>query len=185
MIVTLGEVKEYLKIDGADTIYDSFLTNWIGICQGLVEEYCGQKFEIVRIDDELVSGTGDKFLYVNNLPIYSVLSVQFTTDHLTWQNWEGTIWFDKYRIYSNKEFPQGTSNFKVSYQAGYLQAPGLIKRVIIEMVAQAWYEGPGLGTLGTVGLNISAGGSTGRSFKDILLERHLEILKPFKLERII
>lgn len=185
MIVTLDEIKEYLKIDPLDTTHDNFLNRWNGICQGLVEEFCNQRFEVVSITDEITDGTGEKVLYVKNLPIVSVTSIKYTTDYVNWQDFDGEIVNDRYAIYSTRKFPKGNANFKVTYSAGWQEPPKAIKRVIIEMVAQAWSEGPGLGLLNTGNVGITAGGSTSRSFRDVLIQRHFEILKEFRIQRAI
>ncbi|MEN3039702.1 MAG: hypothetical protein ABDI07_11265, partial [Candidatus Kryptonium sp.] len=176
MIVSLSEIKEYLKIDATDTIYDNFLNRWNKIIQSYIEDYCQQRFEIVNITNELADGTGRLYLAVKNLPIVQINSVHFTVDNLTWQIWEDSLITDGILIYGRKIFPKGKSNFKVSYTAGWAEPPEGIKRVIIEKVAEVFAEGPGQGRLGIDSVSSGlTGTSTSTRYKE-LSQRHKEIL---------
>lgn len=184
MIVTLSDIKKYLKIEATDTTYDSFLTLWLQKAQDLVEEYCNQIFEVKRFDDEIVDGSGSNFIYVKHLPLKRVISVQYTDDNITWNEWDGKIRMNDYVIYSDKKFPKGVGNIKVSYEAGWTNPPGLVYKVITEIVAEVWQEGPGLSRLGLASGGTSIQGSVSRNYRD-LLERHEKLLKTLKIERAI
>jgi len=186
MIVTLAEVKEYLKIDQLDTTYDDFLTRQIQAAQNWVEEYCGQRFELVNIVNEVVNGTGKLYLPLKNIPIVSVQSVQYSDDFgQTWKNFEGRVITDGYLIYSDKTFCLGVANFKVSYSAGWTVPPPAVKKVVVEKVAEIFSQGPGQGRLGIDAVSSSIGGGSINTRYIDLFEKHKKELEPFKIIRIL
>lgn len=180
MIVTLAEIKEYLKIDPADMTYDDFLNNCNEIVQDWVENYCQRKFEIVRIDNELTSGEGTRFLRVKNIPIHRIISIEYTYDYVNWNPYTWSISTDGLVIYGYYPFIKGFLNHRVSYEAGSPDIPAGLKKTIIEMVAEMFLEGPGQGRLGTR----STSGGVNKTYES-LFERFKSQLDIYKIDRML
>jgi len=79
-LCTLADVNSYLGYTlGDDTNRDTLLNNLIDRATDAIEEYCGRKFKQRTYRLERYDGDGDKLLFLNNYPIYSIDRVATAT----------------------------------------------------------------------------------------------------------
>lgn len=123
-IVTLDEVKSFLKISG--NTYDTFLNALIDDATEAIESYIGKRI-ITRQFIEYHDGKSKESLITNQYPIYNIDSIYDDADH-DFES-EDLIATDDYRIYYDEgrvelvndegSFDNGKQNVKITYKAGY------------------------------------------------------------------
>lgn len=137
-LVTLEEVREYFGWTSTNTDNDNFIESLINYTSDLFENYCEvDNFKSTSVT-EYYDGEGEKYLFLNNIPIVSITSIY---DDVNWVWGEDTIVASTdYRIVNKNyivglnEFTEGDQNIKVSYTYGYATIPGDLKMVCIEEV---------------------------------------------------
>lgn len=156
-LVSLSEIKSYLKISATDTSKDNLLQGWISDVSRSIEAYCGNKIRKQQVLDEIHNGDGTSELWTMFSPITDIYgatdndklaSVQYRNSPLdAWANLASdarTLLIDpneeQFIELYDAVFPVGRSNIKVSYYAGYDPVPGDIKNVCLEMAAMMWKE---------------------------------------------
>lgn len=82
-LTTLERVKEELGIDSGDTQYDDKLTRYINEASDFVEIYTGRTFGTVAGKEDVLSGSADSYLILNNRPILQINSVEVSGEAVT------------------------------------------------------------------------------------------------------
>ena len=75
-MITLNDIKSYLKIDTASVTHDAFLLSLIGNAKGKIESYCNRSFEY-ETKTEYYDGDGWDTLYVKGYPINSISELKY------------------------------------------------------------------------------------------------------------
>lgn len=127
-LVSLAEMKIYLKIPALETSQDSLIESFINEISQLIEVYCNRKF-ILNTYIERYNG-GDRYeLLLNNWPIQSITSLH--VDHKRLFDSSSLIDPSNYDIFQDEmgdnfilerfdfKFQKGRKNIKVEYEAGY------------------------------------------------------------------
>lgn len=161
-LVSIEETKNFLDI--TSTKYDGRLSNIIVYATGLVESYCGRKF---NLDDytEYHDG-GLPFVFVNNPPInnaYSVAeydstqyvpltggglpteglpnlvsnantAVGYTVDYSTGKIWKGLDVTISSAITNTQGFAPYAKGIKIYYSGGYTSIPSDLKLCTLSIV---------------------------------------------------
>jgi hypothetical protein len=193
-IVTLSDVKAYLKVSG--DAMDDFLQFTLVAVSNSIERYLRGKVKLQNIIDEIGNGDGSNEYLVRYPPIVQVGvgAVTQTSDIQTryspYDTWRDIvqdarqILIDTDRPYKiclyNSIFPQGRQNIKISYRAGYNDIPGEIIMVALERVAEIVSESKqGSGRLGQVSRAVGSGGVSQTDSFVSLSDRHKKILNRF------
>ncbi len=207
-LVSLSEVKSYLKISATDTSKDNLLQGWISDVSRSIEAYCQNKIRRQQVLGEIHNGDGVSEQWTTFSPITDIYgatdndklaSVQYRNSPLdAWINLATdvrNILIDsadkKFIELYDMAFPTGRSNIKVSYYAGFDPVPGDIKNVCLEMAAMMWKESnQGENRLGVQSTADSTSGSnfntTFRSLKPewrLVLNRYRGNSKPVAFSR--
>jgi hypothetical protein len=189
-LVTLDEVRKFLKLDLTDTQRDSFLQTCISLISAGVEEYCGTKIKKQLVENEIHNGDGESILYPKNNPVDSIkgttdaeklASVQYRTSPIeSWTNLSSNAAYilidpenDAFIELFDTVFPKGRSNIRISYYAGYDPVPAQIKKVVLQMVTLFYKDTSQSGDnrLGVSKRTESAGGTNViTEYKDVLPE---------------
>jgi len=144
-MITLFDIKSYLKIDQNGTEYNSILESCINSARSRIENYCNRNFQY-KIYTEYQDGNGLNTLYVNGYPVKSVTTLQYydTTDYTYKDIIDGSgdtisnalaIKNDKLVLRRSYSFPLNElepDNIKIVYTAGYkcLTGTGIISITI-------------------------------------------------------
>jgi len=193
-IVALDDVKSYLNITG--TALDTVIDGWIGRFSDFIERYCGRKFRVQTVQDEILDGdnavyvNGRSIIYTRWKPIHSlpngVSDVQKRLDpDSDWENIETNVNHiflrgDHIELW-DRVFPPGVQNIKLTYNAGYDGIPGDIVQVFLEMVQVAHRDSQhGTNTLGKLSHALSAGASVTETMKDMKKE-WAEVLNRYRM----
>lgn len=127
MLVSLQEVKEYLKLDPSSTLEDGMLELFIQTAQEEMEILHDRKFEFnetqgdtVIPHEEFLSGPGDTMLFLKHYPVYRVIEVARVYQDQTVE----IIPPSNYTLDGEKgvlvgQWYQGTRNYRVKYEGGY------------------------------------------------------------------
>lgn len=169
-IVTLNEVKRYMKIAEGNNEFNSIMESsgsdqgFIELISDAVEHYLKNKVAKQTITDLIVDGNGTNILPLPYWPVKNVESVgniQYrTTISGGWTNlFDSAADFNSYLyvtpqaefnigagvdqleiLESLKTFPLGRKNIKITYDAGWDPIPGDLKKVVLEMIATMYKE---------------------------------------------
>jgi len=125
-LVTLDEVKDFLKVSSTNTEYDDVLNRLIPDVTKQIETICSKLF-VTRQFTEYHDGKGKPNILLKNYPVYSVTSINDDTTHVFGSG--DAIATDDYRIYYDSgeikltddetTFSNGEQNVKVVYHGGY------------------------------------------------------------------
>lgn len=156
-IVTLQEVKDYLKIAGGES--DSLLEGWIDRTSYSIESYTGRKFKVQDVSNEIYDGDGTDTLFLRYWPLTQFSTEDSPTDAqklaaVQYRNAPDGDWTDIddnashlltdsrwpfIKLYDTT-FSYGERNVRLSYRAGYSVIPGDVWIVALEMVADFWQK---------------------------------------------
>ena len=190
-ILTAAEVKAYLGISGTDK--DTIIGTFISDVSLWLEGYTGRKIAGSQtVTNEIGNGDGTEFFYPKYPPVSAVTTLQDRSDpNGTWASIVSDTDYilidpiagDYVELY-NTTFPEGRSNIRITYTAGYSTIPNEVKQVAYEMVATRFRESndPALGhnRLGMISTATSqAGVSYSKSYID-LLPKWKSILAPYR-----
>jgi hypothetical protein len=180
--VTLADVRSFLSIKDTDVTNDTLLEGWIDkICSGIEDRIKPVKIKEQTFTGEIYDGDGDYVIFPRAYPVTqigdSVALEGIQTRPSVDGSWSNLLddaddmridpVHGKYIELLSTVFPDGTSNVKLTYKAGYTVVPGNIWRVALEMVAELWQaSGKGNTRFGLQSEGNSMGGSSSRSFKD-------------------
>lgn len=120
-LVTLSEVKDYLKIN-SDSTDDGLLNTLIAACSQAIEDYCERTFTEKLYEDEEYDGSGTKYLLLGQYPVKTIASVEVDGQLLDPSEYKvkksnGTL------IRTSGVWPKGDINISVTYTAGYTEIP--------------------------------------------------------------
>lgn len=142
-LVTLQEVRSYLKIPDNQITADTFLQDWIDAISLAIEEFVRGPVRLQDFEDVLYDGNNSEILYVHHAPLFGLLNG--TTADLQYRASPSSAWADlvsdvanilidparPYCIYlSNAVFPNGRLNIKLSTKAGYGKSTRIINEKI-------------------------------------------------------
>ena len=197
-IVTLNDVKSYLKYTSADVSHDAFLKAAINRVSDTIEASLRSKVKLQSLTGFILDGSGSykQLLPAECRPIYqigvttaAVTDIQYRDTPIgTWTNLLDNIAYaqlhqtERYYIaLYNAAFPLGFQNVLLNCKAGYSTVPGKIIMVCIEAVTEIFKESNrGLSRLGVSSVSGNQEGFGGNiSFKE-LSERHYEALAPWR-----
>lgn len=188
-ISSLSDIKQYLKIDVAETAQDTFLTDLLNKATNDINTYCRQPFELTDITIIL---TGILAFYDASkaiLPYDVVNSIASLKYRETPLDDYITIASDEYKLikmgtlnivyYYNGFTP--TYQYEIALNVGYSSIPEEINQVCIEKTAIMFFESKqGGGRLGLTNLNESKSGFTGSTTYNDMRDRHNLILDKYK-----
>ncbi|AUS10132.1 hypothetical protein C1X05_15715 [Laceyella sacchari] len=113
-LVTLQEVKEYLKLDLMSQLEDKVLQHLIAAATAEVEQKHGRGLTY-RETVETHSGTGDGKLFLRAYPVVSISSVTVNGAEVP----PSAYRVEKHTGILHGAWPAGVDNISVSYKAGY------------------------------------------------------------------
>lgn len=193
-IVTLDQVREYLRIPSTEGDANDFLTNAINRTSDAIERFVRGPVKLTTYTDDIYDGSGTDTLLVVRRPIVAlktpgVADLQYRDSPAdSWQNVTDTLtsilidprkpWM--IRLYDGV-FPFGTMNVKLSCTAGYAAIPGAIAEVALEAVAETFAKSRwGDNRLGRTSKSTSfpQGGAATDSFEDLSI-KHRQRLSPY------
>jgi hypothetical protein len=146
-LVTLSELKTFLKINSSDTTFDALLDQINDKASGFILNYVNREsFEAVQYE-EIYSGEGENELQLDNYPIISLDAFSLDFD-LVEKVINETIDV-KYLLpneaigliaYISNIFPEGTHNIYIKYTAGFSAVPDGVKHIILNICSKKFYE---------------------------------------------
>ena len=144
-LVSLANVKEYLKIATAVTTDDTMLTNIITRIEKTMKIAMQQEVEYASYT-EYYDGDGTDTLLLNQFPISTITSIHDDTDRAYGS--DTLISSADYVFYANEgmvqldglTFTEGKQNIKVVYSAGFSPIPEDIKLAAIQLSAAEYIE---------------------------------------------
>ena len=196
MIITLQEIKDYLRI--TDTANDTMLTTFGGYVQGEVEAYCQRKFDLATYTDEVLHYMTSDFdaqpnpeldTYEGNLKIllkqYPVVSVSsFTHDTTTLTaNTDYLIDLDLGEVEMVTFYSDADNDLKIDYIAGYSDAPDELKMVILEGVKDMFKDFDAV-TAGGKEVKSKSVGDFSVTYSDDLISVNGKMMKPYMAKNI-
>lgn len=146
-LITLAEYKAFMGLDTSDTAHDTQLNALIAAVADEFDRYLG--FGIIRANhNDVMNGTGNNFLRLKNIPIFSITSIiidynspsatTFGSDDFISNPANGLVYFNPNSTTSGLPgyFPCGNLNILASYAAGWEQAdvPQQLKRAAANMI---------------------------------------------------
>jgi len=181
MIISVATAKTYMKIDSAETGYDSFLTELITEATNEIETYCGQRFE-ESSRTLIFDGNGTNEYIISTLPVSAVASLSYrdtpfdswtaisSSDYTTLKSGGVTS------LFYNGTLIEGRQNYKVVATIGYASnaIPAEINAVLKEMVAVKFDESPnGAARLAKLGTSRTIDGfATNETFENLRPKWH-------------
>ncbi|MBE3139049.1 MAG: hypothetical protein IMZ53_00535 [Thermoplasmata archaeon] len=206
-IISLTEVKDYLKIPTLTLDEDNFLQLVINNQSKWIEAQIINKVVSQLITAELSLSTGRPRIRTKYFPIVSLTLLQYLNSDLVWTDMLTTltdavlhnpenqfsnennsfhieIASDMYAIgglYYSSQYPSITPNVKVSYYAGYATIPTDIHDVCLERVVNYFKQSRRSEDRFGKDSESNSGTVAGMSTRYIdFAPRHKEMLKPFK-----
>ena len=198
-LITTGEYKVHAGI--ADTDWDARVALYIGVVQGMLEDYCGRAFEAVSYSDAKFSGNGEQSIWIHNTPIITVEEVK-TVDS---SGFETTLAATAYRFTERGELfrldgsfdswdsersyygqsgsrcaiwdDSAPDNILVSYQGGYSTIPHSLKGLMYILVDAALDDAGENWKLST-----TADGVVNRAVlaPDLITRRYADLCRPWR-----
>lgn len=193
-IITLAQIREYLKKASGDTTQDAALQGYIDMASGAIERFIQGPVNVQSYAGEIYNGDGCAELFVDKRPITQLVTPQAADLQYrdgpgeSWQTLEADvnmILIDAKRPYKitlyQTYFPRGRQNIRVSYKAGYATVPDDLKRVCLEMVAEIYSESSmGRGRLGQSAISGATAGVNSTDDFYELAERHMKVLRRYR-----
>jgi hypothetical protein len=189
-ILTLAQVKEYLRIQTSNTEHDAFLdgsetvTGMISLVTQELEDAIGNEIESTE-RDVTFNGSGCAVQHLPYWPIISLYGGDEATRLANLQSrgsateaWadlvtdEDYIYFDIDRpwaivLLDGYTFPSGTNNIRAKYYSGFSTVPSDIVMAVLERVALKWMESKrGESRLGVSSMGQSGAGGQNLSYTD-------------------
>lgn len=134
-LVTLPEVKDYLKIEQTTVIEDALLERLIDDASSLLEQKYKRPLKARTFTNQFIDATGDKVLILRTYPLISV-------DSLTYD--DGSVVEADSFVRSNNDgmlYRSGAwGRTLITYRAGYENVPGWLRMECLELIADL-YEG--------------------------------------------
>jgi hypothetical protein len=140
-LVTLTEYKAYQSI--TNPTEDALNTSIITKASALVKTYCRRTFvDWVSTNKVEIYNGGDKYLYLQELPLVQLVSVEQSTDYgQTWTaltQYTDWIWNQQderlVNITDYNEWLYLENGYRVTYKAGYASVPEDLKLAVMDLV---------------------------------------------------
>lgn len=155
-MISLNDIKYFLNINtNAD---DEFLMKLIDMTTAKINNYCGRKVSYSRIY-EILDGKNQNVIFLKNYPVEKVESIffrkgsgAFDYDLFSGSTIEENLYCEqesgKVLLLNGYELPQGNSNIRIKYFAGYIEdaedpvneLPLDLKWVAMMMTAEAYLK---------------------------------------------
>lgn len=143
-LTNLTEVKDYYQFGNTRQIDDDLLEDLANRVTIMFQTYCGVTSFLLGDYTEIADGGGDSRLYVANIPIQSVTTLQYSSSW-DWEDPNTVIDSSNYMVRDKLyivgkgiRFYLGDSNYRVVYRAGYSSIPLDLKQVCIEEVIRRY-----------------------------------------------
>jgi hypothetical protein len=146
-LITLVELKPYLKIEASETAFDTLLTSMISEISKLMQNFIGCDVKEATYPNIKVNGSGRSVLDLPNWPITAVSSI--TEDGVTLA--EGTdfdidpygdhlIRLDGTTSKGTSKWSKGIKNITVSYTAGFSATPSDLSLACKKQIGHEWKQ---------------------------------------------
>jgi len=135
-LVTVEEAKDWLKLSGEGE--NDFLQSAINDWSDAIEKRLKRVILSAEYEDECHAG-GKKSVLLKNFPVDGVSS--FSVDDEDLDEGDYTVDLDNgiIKLKSGYAFEGGPGSILVSYNAGYEEVPGDLKRAVKQIVALEYY----------------------------------------------
>lgn len=151
-LTTTTKVKTYLGISG--TTYDTLIDSLVKSVSSSIERYCKRKFERDTYT-EYFDTDGEKYLFLDNFPVASITSIQYSNgvwSNITWLdvNDDDYLLSENGKIAFAYHLPSREKYLKIVYLGGFLvdfanetddtkhTLPFDLTQIATEMVAQTY-----------------------------------------------
>lgn len=129
-LCSLSQVKDYLALENTKPALDSLLIDFINRASVNIESYCNMVFKSTEYS-EFYSGSDDKRIYLDYVPIITVTQVSIGDTVLT----DYSVNIKEGYIYRSGGFGTGVNNVYVVYTAGHNLVPKDVVGACVETVA--------------------------------------------------
>lgn len=196
MIITLQEIKDYLRI--TDTANDTILTTMGAYVQAEIEAYCQRKFDLATYTDEVLHYMTSSFdgqpnleldtyednlkILVKNYPVVSVTSFTHDTTTLTTGS-DYLIDLEAGEIEMATFYSDAENDLKIDYVAGYSDAPDDLKMVILDGVKEM-FKDYDVASAGGKDVKSKSVGDFSVTYSDELVNVNGKMMKPFMAKSI-
>jgi uncharacterized phiE125 gp8 family phage protein len=119
-LVTIAEVKDFLKLDPNQTLEDAMLTHLINVATAEMERDHDRVLEYTTGRVEVHSGKAGCYLFLKAYPIETITEV--LVDGVALSNTEYEV--NKAQGILKGFWPRGMDNIQVTYNGGYWTDPG-------------------------------------------------------------
>lgn len=147
MLVTLNDLKNYLKIPLATTDYDNFLNDQNAIVSEAIETYCKRKlltgsYVQTFYEEDFKNNSSVSDLWVSQFPIQSITSVKSVsksnvetvlTDYRAKKD-SGKLVREQYKCW----FQECPKKIVVSFTSGYTELPAPIRSVVYSIIEERY-----------------------------------------------
>ena len=185
-MITLDELKEYLKVSETDTTHDDLFRTAIGAAKRQINHICNQPIELTTLD-YYIANQRTNMLYIPFNPVKSVNSMLYTVERPSaWITLDSSYYElvemnRSYYIYNQFGFYY---NYKINLTVGYTIVPDDVKSVAIEIAAYLVKNSDifGEGRLGLASQNVHLpnGVSENTVYIDVT-KRWREVLKHYRI----
>lgn len=140
-MLPLNEVKSWLGVTGFDN--DVELQSLIDRAQAFIERETHWYFGDPRSADEVKDGTGTALLFLRQFPVSEDSVVVYERAGIT-DAWEATD-TDDYEVAGRiighaSRWTKGRRNYRVTYQEGFINPPGDVSQLLLDLVQKKWRE---------------------------------------------
>lgn len=146
-MVTLEQLKTWLNVTG--TTQDVELAQLLARTIDFVQRELDWYFGAPRLTTEILNGTGVSNIYLRQFPVITSEMPLVVSGRHGLDPWE-IVEAENYEVSANGRFiiapglwPYGSRNVRVSYYEGFVETPGEIDQLILDLVSIKW-RGRGL-----------------------------------------
>lgn len=185
-MVTIDELKQYLKIPESDTTNDDLLDLAIETARDLIRNTCNQPVELTTIDYYVSKHRGNE-LFLPFMPVNTVNYVKYATERpATWYSLDSSYYelFEMnnlYYLYNSEGFAY---NYRINLTVGYTTVPDDVRATALEMAAtyvkNSDIFGEGRLGIGSKSVNLPNGTSENTVYID-MLKRWRDTLRHYRI----
>lgn len=141
-LTDLTAVKDHLGIPPATTTFDARLTRFIDAASQAIENFLDRTV-LTATYTEIQDGRASNRVILRNFPVTSVTSVyidpdsEFTDPSTEVDSSDFRLEDESLIVLLHRQFPRGTQNVRVIYDAGYATVPPVIENSCLFLVE--WY----------------------------------------------
>lgn len=139
-LTTLATVKQYLRIDAAETDFDALLESLISAASSFIQGILGREFKAADYT-QTENGTGAGHMVAFAFPVISVTSVKIDGRDIPPAANQVSAGFiaDEFAFHLRGfRFTKGVQNVEIKYRAGYETIPESIDNCCCELVAKKY-----------------------------------------------